>query len=38
MSETFYTAHDTVETTMEEDMVTEAEQDNVIEGEDHIDR
>jgi hypothetical protein len=31
MSETFHTADDIVETTMEEDIVTEAEQNNVIE-------
>jgi hypothetical protein len=31
MSEIFHTTDDIVETTMEEDMVTEAEQDNVIE-------
>jgi hypothetical protein len=30
MSEIFHTTDDIVETTMEEDMVTEAEQDNVI--------
>ena len=31
MSETFHTADDIVETTMEENIVTEAEQNNVIE-------
>lgn len=31
MSETFHTVDDIIETTMEEDMATKAEQDNVIE-------